>query len=107
MQRKLLFTDIASGHLAPLEDGPSAVGLLKQVRKTLGLLETIPRIKSLQTHEIDSLTRRYGVKVFEAYVQQHTPGAYRVFWRYGEDLVDKEGKHIPAITILAILLHPD
>jgi hypothetical protein len=107
MQRKLLFTKVASSQLSALEDNPSAAGLLKQVRKTLGLLETNPRAKSLQTHEIDSLTRRYGVKVFEAYVQQHTPGAYRVFWRYGDDLVGGVRGRIAVITILAIMPHPD
>jgi hypothetical protein len=107
MQRKLLFTETAAKQLAALKSNPSTAGLLKQVEKTIGLLETNPRAQSLQTHEFVSLTMRYKVKVFEAYVQQDTPGAYRVFWRYGDDLVDKKGKRIPAITVLLITAHPD
>jgi len=36
MLRKLLFTETASEQLAALEKKPSAAGVLKQVRKTLG-----------------------------------------------------------------------
>jgi 3'-phosphoadenosine 5'-phosphosulfate sulfotransferase len=52
------------------------------------------------------LAKLYGKKVFEAYVQQNTPGAYRVFWYYGPDEVDKSGKR-PVITIIAITPHPE
>jgi hypothetical protein len=72
----------------------------------LGYLETKLQAKSLQTHEFESLTRRYGKKVFEAYIQQNTPGAYRTFWYYGPDEIDSNGKRIPIITIVAITPHP-
>jgi len=39
-----------------------------------------------------------GEKVFEAYAEQKTPAAYRVFWFYGPS----RGK----ITIFAITPHP-
>jgi len=39
-----------------------------------------------------------GEKVFEAYVQNKTPGAYRLFWCYGPD----KGQ----ITLIAITPHP-
>ena len=39
-----------------------------------------------------------GEKVFEAYAQQRTPGAYRVFWYYGPER--------GMITIVAITPHP-
>jgi hypothetical protein len=107
MQRKLRFTPTAGGQLTALEKDPAAGGVLKQVRKTLGYLEANPQHQSLQSHEFKSLTRRYGEKVFEAYVQQDTPGAYRVFWRYGPDEKDAAGKRIAVITIIAIVPHPE
>jgi hypothetical protein len=75
-------------------------GLFKQVQKTLDLLTRDPRHPSLKTHEYDSLPNPYNKKekVFEAYAQNRTPGAYRIFWCYGP----KKGQ----ITILAITPHP-
>ncbi len=107
MNRKLLFTPTANIQLNKIENDPSLQGVLKQVRKTLGYLETNLRSKSLQTHKHESLSRRYRTEVFEAYCQQDTPGAYRVFWRYGDDEIETTGKRIPCITILFITPHPD
>ncbi len=106
MRRELRFKPTADEQLAYLENTPALEGDLKQVRKTLGYLETNLRAKSLQTHKYESLTRRYGIELFEAYAQQNTPAAYRVFWHYGPNEVDKNGKRIPIITILAITPHP-
>lgn len=77
-----------------------AEGLFKQVQKTLDLLATNPRHPGLNTHEFDSLPNPYNPqeKVFEAYAQNRTPGAYRVFWCYGPKKAQ--------ITILAITPHP-
>ncbi|MBN2580889.1 MAG: hypothetical protein JXB10_18025 [Pirellulales bacterium] len=75
-------------------------GLFKQVHKTLTLLCANPRHPGLNTHEYYSLAHPYDdrQKVFEAYVQSKTPGAYRVFWCYGP------GKK--EITVIAITPHP-
>ncbi len=75
-------------------------GLFKQVRKTIKFRTENPRHPSLNTHEYDSIPNPYNSenKVFEAYAQNKTPGAYRVFWCYGPD--KKE------ITIIAITPHP-
>jgi hypothetical protein len=105
MHRELRFKPTADEQLTYLENTPALKGALKQVRKTLGYLETNLRAKSLQTHKYESLTKRYGLEVFEAYAQQDTPNAYRVFWHYGPDETDKNGKRIPIITILAITPH--
>jgi hypothetical protein len=106
MNRKLRFTPTANEQLSIIENTPALKDVLKQVRKTLGYLETNPRHNSLQTHEFESLARRYGKKVFESYVQQHTPCAYRVFWYYGPDEADSNGGRISIITIVAIIPHP-
>jgi hypothetical protein len=107
MQRELRFTPIADEQLSLIENDPSLVGVLKQIRKTLGYLETNLRAKSLQTHKHESLSIRYKREVFEAYAQQNTPGAYRVFWHYGDDEIDKKGNRTSIITIIAITPHPD
>jgi hypothetical protein len=105
--RELCFTLEADKQLTIIENDPSLKSVQKQVRKTLRYLETNLRAKSLQTHEYQSLSRRYGIKVFEAYVQQNTPAAYRVFWHYGPDEISKDGRRIPIITVIAITPHPD
>jgi hypothetical protein len=106
MRYKLRFTLTADEQLAGVENNHALKDVLRQIHKTLGYLEIDLRSKSLQTHEFESLTRRYGKKVFEAYVQQNSPAAYRIFWLYGPDEIDKAGKRIPVITILAITQHP-
>ncbi len=70
----------------------------KAVKKALKLLASDPRHNSLQTHEFTSLKGPGGEKIFEAYVEQQTPAAYRIFWYYG-----------PAkgcITIVTVTPHP-
>jgi hypothetical protein len=71
----------------------------KKLVKVLGFLGDNPRHHSLQTHEIDVLTRKYGFKVFEAYLENKTPAAGRIFWTYGPDKGD--------ITIMGVEPHPD
>ncbi len=105
--RELRFTPEADKQLTIIENTPSLKSVQRQIAKTLGYLETNLRAKSLQTHEYQSLTRRYGIKVFEAYVQQKTPAAYRVFWHYGPDEISRDGRRIPLITVIAIVPHPD
>jgi hypothetical protein len=106
MQRKLRFTPTAEEQLGRIEGNPALKGVLKQVRKTLSYLETNLRAKSLQTHKHESLSLRYKREIFEAYIQQDTPGAYRVFWHYGEDEMNKKGNRVPVITVMAIISHP-
>lgn len=75
-------------------------GLFKQVKKCVDLILENPRHPGLNTHEFKSLANPYNdkEKVFEAYAQQKTSAAYRVFWCYGPE----KGE----ITILAITPHP-
>jgi hypothetical protein len=77
-----------------------AEGLFKQVLKCVQLLAENPRHPGLQTHEYHSLLHPYekNQKVFEAYAQNRTPGAYRIFWCYGPEKNQ--------ITIIAITPHP-
>jgi hypothetical protein len=77
-----------------------AEGLFKQVQNCINKLLNNPRHPGLNTHKYDSFEHPYNPdeSVFEAYAQNQTPGAYRVFWCYGP------GKGY--ITILAITPHP-
>jgi hypothetical protein len=105
MRRKIQFTPTADRQLTALEDTPANAALLEQVRKAIGYLEIDPHHPSLHTHEFTSLTGVNGEKVFEAYAQNNTPGAYRIFWHYGPDET-RGKKRVPVITILAITRHP-
>ncbi len=95
---ELIFTPQADSDLREIENDPSEKDILKAVRKTLGFMETNLKHPSLNTHEFTSLKGPNGEKVFEAYAQQKTPAAYRIFRYYG-----------PArkqIYIVAITPHP-
>jgi len=70
----------------------------KAVKKAIQFLSQNPRHPSLHTHEFTSLKGPKGEKVFEAYAEQATPAAYRIFWFYGP----KETQ----ITIISITPHP-
>jgi hypothetical protein len=94
----LRFTRQADADLASLEKNGVLAKRLKAVRKALGHLERNPRHQGLHTHGYDSLAGANGEKVFEAYAENDTPAAYRIFWHYGP------GKDV--ITILAITPHP-
>jgi len=44
-----------------------------------------PRHPWLNTHVIDELSVLFGIKIFEAYLENNTPAARRMFWAYGPD----------------------
>ena len=98
MTFELRFTEQADADLDSLEADVSLAKRLKAVRKALGLLETNPRHPGLNTHKFSSLKRPAGEEVFEAYAENNTPAAWRIFLYYGPDKKQ--------ITILAITPHP-
>ncbi len=73
--------------------------LYKLMGKALRLIATDPRYPGLQTHEITALTRRYGMKVWQSYLENNTPKAGRIYWVYGPDKGD--------ITIIGLEPHPE
>ena len=77
-----------------------AKGLFKQVEKCVRFLLENPKHPGLNTHEYDSIDHPYDPrgKVFEAYVQNRTPGTYRLFWCHGPGVGE--------IAIIAITPHP-
>jgi hypothetical protein len=73
--------------------------LLKRLRKVVGFLSVNPRHPSLQSHDIAALSKRYGQKVWQSYLENQAPGAGRIFWVYGPDRHD--------ITIIGVEPHPE
>ena len=57
--------------------------LRKQMGKAMVLLSDNPRHPGLHSHEISSLSARYGLKVWESYLENNKPAAGRLFWMYG------------------------
>jgi hypothetical protein len=97
---EIVHTAESLAEIDQLEASPSKAGLVKQIKKTLAYLQTNPRHPSLNTHVFTAFENPFDKeeKVFEAYAQNKTPGAYRVFWCYGPNKSQ--------ITILAITPHP-
>ena len=73
--------------------------MYKLLHKALKLISENPKYPGLHTHEIDELTARYGVKVFQSYCENRNPRAMRVFWVYGPKK--------DFITIIGLEPHPN
>ena len=73
--------------------------LFKKLGKALSNLSKNPRHPGLASHEISSLSKRYGMKVWESYLENNTPKAGRFFWVYGPNRMD--------ITIIGLEPHPE
>lgn len=98
MRFELFYSVSAAEQRRALEHDPNRARIWKAVAKTIALIETDLRHPSLRTHKFHGLRGPNDEDVFEAYAQNRTPGAYRVFWYYGP----KKGQ----LTILAITPHP-
>ena len=95
---EIFITDQAKEQLKRLKADKGLSKRYKAVKKAIQLLSSNPRHRSLKTHEFTSLKGPNREKVFEAYAEQSTPAAYRVFWYYGPKAKQ--------ITIVAITPHP-
>jgi hypothetical protein len=95
---EIFVTDEAKNQLERLKRDKGLEKRYNAVKKAIRFLSENPRHKSLKTHEFTSLIGPKGEKIFEAYAEQSTPAAYRIFWHYGP------GRN--QMTILAITPHP-
>ena len=95
---KLKYTDLAKQQFNELQKNRSKLVQYKAVGKALARMQMDLRHPALNTHEYDKLSRQKGYKVFESYAQIKTPGAYRIFWRYGPGQDE--------IEIITIIPHP-
>ena len=75
------------------------VKLYKKIGKTLKQIALDPRYPGLRSHDINAISNRYGVKVWESYLENNNPGAGRIFWVYGPG----QGN----ITIIGLEPHPN
>ena len=98
MKFNLFFTPTAKTALKEIKDDAGLEKRYKAVAKALRLLSENPRHPGLQTQPYFSFSGPNKEKVFEAYAEQNTPAAYRIFFYYGP----ARGK----ITIFAITSHP-
>ncbi len=73
--------------------------LLKKLTKALKFLQNNPQYPGLRTHEIKKLSKRYGIKIWQSYLENNTSAAGRLFWVYGPNRKD--------ITIIGIEPHPE
>lgn len=95
---ELFLTEQALDDLKKLTAEKSQAKQLRAVRKTLAYLQTNPRHPSLNTHKYTSIDGPRGEEIFEAYAENRTPAAFRIFWYYGPEKKQ--------ITVVAITKHP-
>jgi len=96
MPNTITLSETANNTLAELEERDQRK--YRKVLKTLGLMGANIRHQGLHTHEYEGLKGPNGEKVFEAYVENNTSAAYRVFWYYGPDRDE--------ISVIFITPHP-
>lgn len=110
MQYVIRFTVSADAQLRALEADAGLATKLKAVRKTLALMEANLRHPGLNTHEFHSLSGPNGEKVFEAYAQNKTPGAHRVFFCYPNEKtrpgICNLASGFACILVITISSHP-
>lgn len=92
----ILFQDLPKQQMRDISAGDKPRA--KKLRKALALLESDPRHPGLNSHRYAHYDSLYGERIWESYVENRTPGAYRVFWHYGPDPNE--------ITIVAITPYP-
>lgn len=67
--------------------------------KAMKLLAGNPFHPSLRTHEIAPLSKRYGMKVWQSYLENRNSRAMWMYWVYGPDRRD--------ITVIGLEPHPE
>lgn len=73
----------------------------RKVAACLRRLAANPRHPGLRSHKFHGRQGQSGEPIWESYVENDTPGAWRVFWHYGPDQTT-----IRIITIVAVTPHP-
>ncbi len=73
--------------------------LYKKWGNALKKISENPMYPSLKSHEIDVLSHRYGIKVWQSYLENKQSGAMRMFWVYGPEQQQ--------ITIIGLEPHPE
>ncbi|RKY30790.1 MAG: hypothetical protein DRP74_06235 [Candidatus Omnitrophota bacterium] len=98
MKFTLSFTPTAKSALKELKEDSGLQKRYQAVKKALKFLSENPKHPSLQTHKYYSIKGPSGEQIFEAYAEDKTSAAYRIFFYYGPSR--------GVITIFAITPHP-
>lgn len=107
----LRFDEEAAATIESLTNGDAnATAKLVKVNRALGNLQRNPRHPGLNSYDYQNFNGAPpDVKVWHSYVENRTPGAWRIFWRYGPDKTEKDLKgkdvRVPVITILHVGPH--
>lgn len=106
MPYRLRFSTGAEAQYKALVSGGAATSAkLKKVRRTLALLEQNPRHPGLHSHQYENFPGLPKAKVWDSYVENKTPSAWRIFWMYGPNELENDAE-VSVITVLAITPHP-
>ena len=73
--------------------------LYKKWGKAMAHLSQNPQHPGLHSHEIPQLSKRYGMKVWQSYLENKTSSAIRMYWVYGPEKQD--------ITVIGLEPHPE
>lgn len=92
---KLILNPDAKEQLKLISLNPPKQGLEFKIKAALTKLVHNPKYPGLNSHHYSSLDDRYKNKVWESYVENDCPGAYRIFWYL------KDG-----IVVVLIVQHP-
>lgn len=96
----LLYTPTAQGVIEDLESSNATKVKCKKVKKALKFLKEMgPSYPGLNCHKYSSMTGPEGEEVWEVYVENNTPTAWRIWWIYGPSS--------DTITVVDIGPHPD
>lgn len=105
MPYQLRFAPAAAEALKKLVDGGQATAVkLKKVRKALGLLQADPMYPGLHSHLYQHFPGLEKGKVWDSYVENRTPGAWRIYWMYGPNEV-RDDVETAVVTVLVIGPH--
>lgn len=79
--------------------GKADLQLYKKWGNALKKLSEDPFYPSLKTHEIPPLSKRYGMRVWQSYLENRNSSAMRMYWVYGPEKEE--------ITIIGLEPHPE
>ena len=94
----LLWADLSSKSKKGML-GKDEEKLYKKMGKAMAFLSNDPKHPGLHSHEIEALSKRYGMKVWQSYLENKTSGAGRIYWVYGLEKNE--------ITIIGLEPHPE
>ncbi|WP_326960520.1 hypothetical protein [Amycolatopsis sp. NBC_01286] len=97
---RLLYSDETKAVLEDLRAKAQHARKLRKVKKALAFMEQQgPSYPGLRTHPMESIPGPNGKTLYQSYVENNTPGAWRIWWVYGPEA--------DQISIVSVGPHPD